>query len=51
MAMPTLVLVLGKIGVGKSTFVKTATGLDSVEIGQSLEPCMQSRRHIAKDCS
>ena len=33
-----LVLVLGKTGVGKSTFIKKATGLD-VEIGDGLLSC------------
>ena len=36
---PELVLVLGKTGVGKSTFIKSATGLD-VEIGDGLLSCM-----------
>ena len=36
---PELVLVLGKTGVGKSTFIKKATGLD-VEIGDGLLSCM-----------
>ena len=35
---PSLVLVLGKTGVGKSTFIKAATGLD-IEIGNSLNSC------------
>lgn len=36
--LPELVLVLGKTGVGKSTFIKKATGLD-VEIGDGLLSC------------
>lgn len=35
---PALVLLLGKTGVGKSTFIKTATGLD-VDIGGDLTSC------------
>ncbi|MCJ1450779.1 hypothetical protein MMC28_001113 [Mycoblastus sanguinarius] len=37
-AFPKVVLVLGKTGVGKSTFIKTATGLD-VETGDTLHSC------------
>ena len=36
--LPELVLVLGKTGAGKSTFIKKATGLD-VEIGDGLLSC------------
>ena len=36
--LPELVLVLGKTGAGKSTFIRAATGLD-VEIGDSLKSC------------
>ncbi|KAL9078164.1 MAG: hypothetical protein Q9157_002922 [Trypethelium eluteriae] len=35
---PIIVLVLGKTGVGKSTFIKAATGLD-VEVGDTLKSC------------
>ena len=35
---PQVVLVLGKTGVGKSTFIKAATGLD-VKIGNALDTC------------
>ena len=35
---PQVVLVLGKTGVGKSTFIKAATSLD-VEVGDSLADC------------
>ncbi len=41
---PALVLVLGKTGVGKSTFIKTATGLD-VEIGNGLISCTSPGTH------
>ena len=36
--LPQVVLVLGKTGVGKSTFIRAATDLD-VEIGDSLSSC------------
>jgi len=39
--MPQVVLILGKTGVGKSTFIQAATGLD-VEIGDSLNSCNKS---------
>ncbi|KAL8761938.1 MAG: hypothetical protein Q9184_001988 [Pyrenodesmia sp. 2 TL-2023] len=35
---PSIVLVMGKTGVGKSTFIKAATGLD-VSIGHHLDSC------------
>ena len=38
---PQVVLVLGKTGVGKSTFIKAATGLD-VKIGNALDTCEYS---------
>ena len=42
---PQVVLVLGKTGVGKSTFIKAATGLD-VKIGNALDTCKYwSREH------
>lgn len=39
--IPSMILVLGKTGVGKSTFIKAATGLD-VETGDGLISCMRS---------
>lgn len=39
--IPSMVLVLGMTGVGKSTFIKAATGLD-LEIGDGLNSCMRS---------
>ena len=40
-ALPELVLVLGKTGVGKSTFIKAATGL-AVEVGHSIKSCIST---------
>ena len=34
-----IILVMGVTGVGKSTFIKWATGQD-VKVGTTLDPCM-----------
>ena len=39
--VPAMVLVLGKTGVGKPSFIKAATGLD-VEIGDGLNSYIRS---------
>lgn len=38
--IPSMVLVLGKTGVGKSTFIKAATDLE-VDIGDGLNSCIR----------
>lgn len=38
---PAVVLVLGKAGVGKSTFIRAATGLE-VQVGDNLHACTLS---------
>ncbi len=35
---PSIVLIMGKTGVGKSTFIKAATGLD-ITTGHHLDSC------------
>jgi hypothetical protein len=43
---PKIVLaVLGMTGVGKSTFIKHATGLQHIEVGEGLESC-KSTLHV-----
>ncbi|KAM5359118.1 hypothetical protein ACJZ2D_014724 [Fusarium nematophilum] len=39
---PTIVIgVMGAVGSGKSTFIRTASGDDNVIVGHSLEACTQ----------
>ena len=40
-ALPEVIIVLGKTGVGKSNFIRAATGLN-VEVGDSIKSCIST---------